>query len=157
MPYSGMTNDPATGEKLERCVQRVMRQGHDKSSAIAICRASMKKESPMSNKAKLARQRRLRQETDIAAKRRKADEAQAVLEDEEPEVDEPEPDDKALTEAETVEKYMNDMAEQSYAIGASDFDELEAERSAQEMAQHAMSMSGDFMMLAQRLMHNPEI
>src|SRR3990167_3282174 len=148
MPYSGMTNDPATGEKLDRCVQRIMRQGHDKSSAIAICRASMKKELSMSNKAKLARQRRLRQEADIAAKRRKSDEAQAVLEDEEPEVEELEPDDKALAEADTVKKYMDDMSQQSYAVGASDFDELEAERSAQEMAHHAMSMSDDFMMLA---------
>jgi hypothetical protein len=29
--------------KLERCVRKVMAQGHEKSSAYAICQASLKK------------------------------------------------------------------------------------------------------------------
>lgn len=47
MPYSGV-DSPAVNAKIERCVEKVMAEGHDKSSAIAICRASMEREADMS-------------------------------------------------------------------------------------------------------------
>ena len=45
MPY-GIAKDvggdtPETDAKMERCVQQVSAQGHDKQSAIAICKASI--------------------------------------------------------------------------------------------------------------------
>lgn len=43
MPYSGIPTGSATEAKIDKCVKRVMRQGHDKSAAIAICRASIGK------------------------------------------------------------------------------------------------------------------
>lgn len=44
MPYSGI-DDPATIAKIDSCVEKVMAEGHDKESAIAICRASVGKEA----------------------------------------------------------------------------------------------------------------
>jgi len=41
MPYAGATADQS--KRIDRCVTRVVRQGHDKSSAIAICHASIVK------------------------------------------------------------------------------------------------------------------
>lgn len=42
MPYSGVPEGSETEKKIERCVEKVMReQKRDKSSAIAICRASI--------------------------------------------------------------------------------------------------------------------
>lgn len=43
MPYSGIPAGSAAEAKIERCVERVIAQGHDKSGAIAICRASIGK------------------------------------------------------------------------------------------------------------------
>ena len=44
MPYSGIPAGSALEAKIERCVERVMANGEtDKSSAIAICRASLEK------------------------------------------------------------------------------------------------------------------
>lgn len=40
MPYSGVADKDVP--RLDKCVQEVMKQGHGKSSAIAICRSSMK-------------------------------------------------------------------------------------------------------------------
>lgn len=48
MPYSGIPAGSALEAKIERCVERVMAQGNDKSSAIAMCRASIEK-STMEN------------------------------------------------------------------------------------------------------------
>jgi hypothetical protein len=42
MPYPGIT-DPAMIEKMDKCVEDVMGQGHDKSSATAICHESIVK------------------------------------------------------------------------------------------------------------------
>lgn len=44
MPYSGIREGSAAEAKIEKCVKRVMQQGHDKSAAIAICRASIGKD-----------------------------------------------------------------------------------------------------------------
>ncbi len=41
MPYAGL--DPSLTGKVEKCVEEVMAKGHDKSSAIGICRASIEK------------------------------------------------------------------------------------------------------------------
>ena len=43
MPYAGL--DPSLIDKVDQCVEKVMGQGHDKSSAIGICRASIEKGS----------------------------------------------------------------------------------------------------------------
>lgn len=43
MPYGmpkGM-DTPETNAKMERCVSDVMKSGHDKTSAIKICKAAM--------------------------------------------------------------------------------------------------------------------
>lgn len=45
MPYNGVPADKT--EKMEQCVRDVMKQGHDKSSAIAICHTSIMKEAAM--------------------------------------------------------------------------------------------------------------
>ena len=39
MPYGGTT--PIQDARIEACVARVMKQGHDKVSAIKICKASI--------------------------------------------------------------------------------------------------------------------
>lgn len=51
MPYSGVKPGSETEAKIERCVEKVMKeQGKSKSAAIAICRASIeKKEAEMSD------------------------------------------------------------------------------------------------------------
>lgn len=43
MPYSGIPAGSALEAKIERCVERVMAGGSDKSAAIAICRSSLEK------------------------------------------------------------------------------------------------------------------
>jgi NACalpha-BTF3-like transcription factor len=43
MPYSGIPAGSALEAKIDRCVERVMAQGNDKSAAIGICRASIEK------------------------------------------------------------------------------------------------------------------
>jgi len=46
MPYPGLSD--AASAKLDACVEKIMAQGHSKSRAIAMCRASMKmSEEPM--------------------------------------------------------------------------------------------------------------
>ncbi len=42
MPYANLPDDPETIQKMDRCVEKVMAEGHDKSSAIAICYTSIK-------------------------------------------------------------------------------------------------------------------
>ena len=39
MPYSNVPR--ALWPEMERCVEKVMKKGHDKSSAIAICHKSV--------------------------------------------------------------------------------------------------------------------
>lgn len=43
MPYGGTT--PEQDKKIEHCVARLMGEGHDKVSAIKICKASVMKKS----------------------------------------------------------------------------------------------------------------
>lgn len=58
--FSGVPAGSALEAKIERCVRKVKLQGHDKSSAIAICRAKIKKEvaEMVKNSQKRARQKR---------------------------------------------------------------------------------------------------
>lgn len=39
-------------KKLDRCVKKVMAQGHDKSSAFAICQTSLKKKKKKRSRSK---------------------------------------------------------------------------------------------------------
>lgn len=41
MPYGGTT--PAEDAKIERCVSHLMAAGHDKVSAIRICKSKIRK------------------------------------------------------------------------------------------------------------------
>src|SRR5512146_732989 len=45
MPYAGMPDDPEMIAKMDACVEKVMAEGKDKSSAIAICRTSIEGKS----------------------------------------------------------------------------------------------------------------
>ena len=58
--FPGVPAGSALEAKIERCVRKVKLQGHDKSSAIAICRAKIKKEvaEMVKNSQKRARQKR---------------------------------------------------------------------------------------------------
>lgn len=61
MPFPGVPQGSALEKKIDRCVKNVMaRQGKDKSSAIAICRASIKKEISMARKTKSQNRRQRR-------------------------------------------------------------------------------------------------
>lgn len=42
-PYGMMNETPKTTQWLENCVKKVMRDGKDKSSAIAICKSTFEK------------------------------------------------------------------------------------------------------------------
>jgi len=75
--FSGVPAGSALEAKIERCVRKVKLQGHDKSSAIAICRSKIKKEvvQMVKNIQKRARQRR-KEKKKLEA--RKTPEAQAL-------------------------------------------------------------------------------